>query len=336
MKNCIKEVLSVSIDKGKRFLKFITKRIIRIYCIMYNFFLKPDIRFGYLSKLGMYNHMSDESYLKKLFRIRLGYDLDLKNPETFNEKIQWLKIYDRKPVYVKMVDKIEAKKYVATLIGEQYIIPTIGVWESPDEIDFNVLPDKFVLKCNHNSGRGMYICRDKSILDKKKVKKELRKGLKENYYYLSREWPYKGVKPKILAEKLLSDDIHLVPEDYKVYCFGGEPKYIVVFHNRFAKNMVPSETVYDLNWQPQNISLDKHFIVSDIVSPRPECLDELLKICRILSKGHPQVRLDFYIIHKKIYFGEITLSTASGLQPMIPRKLDRILGEEIILPAIHS
>jgi hypothetical protein len=231
-----------------------------------------------------------------------------------------------------MVDKYAVKKYVADKIGEEYIIPTLGVWDDPDKIDFDALPDKFVLKCTHNSGTGMYICRDKSKMDIRKVKQNLRKGLKENYYLHGREWPYKNVPRRIIAEKYINDHLHVVPEDYKLYCINGEIKYIVVFHNRFDNSKELSETVYNVNWEPQHISLDEHFSVSDIVEPRPKCLDKLLRITEILCKNIPQVRVDFYIVRDKIYFGEITLYTAGGFQKMIPEEMDLKLGQMINLP----
>lgn len=282
-----------------------------------------------LSARGFLNWIPDEIYLKHLFKARLGYNLNLHNPKTFNEKLQWLKLYDRKPEYTTMVDKYAVKKYVADKIGEQYIIPTLGVWDNPDEIDFDKLPDQFVLKCNHNSGLGMCICRDKSKLNINKVKSELRKGLKQNYYLTGREWPYKDVPRKIIAEKYMEEKNKIVPEDYKIYCMNGEPKYIVVFHNRFNASEKLSETVYDTNWMPQHISLDEHFAISDEVTEKPVWLDEILEITRKLCKDMIQVRIDFYVIENRIYFGEITLHTASGMAKMIPKELDAKLGEMV-------
>lgn len=292
-------------------------------------------RFAFLTRLGLYNGLSDEKYLKRKFKLYLGYSLNLDNPKTFNEKIQWLKIYDRKPEYTMLVDKYTVKKYIAKKIGRQYIIPTLGVWDRFDDIDFEALPDQFVLKCTHDSG-SVIICHDKSKFNKKSARRMLNRCMKRNYYWIGREWPYKDVKPRIIAEKLIGDKKESVPEDYKVYCFGGKPEYIVVFHNRFNSNAQLSETVYDISWQPQHISLDEHFAISDIVQPRPECLDELLSICTVLCSGYPQLRVDFYIIENKIFFGEITFSTASGFQSMIPQKLDRILGNKINLFEIRN
>ena len=290
---------------------------------------------AYGAAKGLFKCLPDKQYLKLVYWARIGKRLNLNNPQTFNEKIQWLKLYDRRHEYIRMVDKYEVKKYVADIIGEQYIIPTSGVWENFDSIDFESLPQQFVLKCTHDSG-GVFICNDKSKFNIEDARKKINSSMKKNYYFHGREWPYKNVKPRIIAEQYIYDKKNIVPEDYKIYCFNGKPKYIVVFHNRFndAKNL--SETVYDIDWKPQNISLDNHFEVSDIIEPKPKCLEELLNITKMLCKNHAQVRIDFYIVNNIIYFGEITLSTASGFQPMIPEELDEFLGREIDISSLKS
>ena len=274
--------------------------------------------------------LPDSLYLKGMYRYMTGKKLNLKNPQTFNEKIQWLKLHDRKPIYTIMVDKFEVKKYVADMIGDEYIIPTLGVWDRFEDIDFDLLPDRFVLKCTHDSG-GNVICRDKSKLDIEMVRKKINRSLKTNFYWFGREWPYKNVKPRIIAEKYMADGTKIVPEDYKIYCLHGEPKYIVVFHNRYDSSKHLSESVYDINWVKKEISLDQHIEISDIVISKPECLDELLKISRVLAKDKVQVRLDFYIINNKIFFSEITFFTASGFASMIPNEVDQILGKQLNL-----
>ena len=292
----------------------------------------PKMRFSYLTAIGLTNWMSDEAFIKKKFRYTMGYPLNLEVPKTFNEKLQWLKLYDRRPEYTIMVDKYAVKKYVADKIGEEYIIPTLGVWDNPDDIDFDALPSRFVLKCNHNSGLGMCICKDKSKLDIEKVRSELRRGLAQDYYLTGREWPYKNVSRKIIAEEYIEDKGKAVPEDYKVYCINGKPLYIVVFHNRFNDSEELSETVYNTSWQPQHISLDEHFKVSDIVELVPKCLDKMLEFAEMLSTNMSQSRIDFYVVNNRLYFGEITLYTASGFQKMIPESLDYELGKLIKLP----
>lgn len=282
-------------------------------------------------KIHLFDKMDDEKYIKLMYRCLTGDKLDLNNPKSFNEKLQWLKLHNRNPEYTKMVDKYEVKKYVADIIGDEYIIPTIGIYEKFDDIDFDSLPNQFVIKCTHDSG-GLVICKDKSKLDLVEAKKKINKCLKKNYYYFTREWPYKDVKPRIIIEEYQEDGDRIVPEDYKIYCFDGKPKYIVVFHNRFLKDSMYSESVYDTDWNKLDISLDCHFAVSDIVEDKPECLDQMLDFARQLSEGIPQSRIDFYIINGKIKFGEITFYTASGTQKMIPESLDRELGDLIPLP----
>lgn len=282
-------------------------------------------------KTIVYDCIPDKLFLELKYKHIFHKKLNLKNPQTFNEKIQWLKLYDRKPEYTKMVDKYEAKKYVASIIGEEYIIPSYGVWEKFDDIDFDSLPDQFVLKTTHDSGT-IVICKDKRNFDYLAAKKKLTARLHYNYYKMHREWPYKNVKPRIIAEKYMEDGTKIVPEDYKIYCINGKPKYIVVFHNRFNINEKLSETVYDTNWNKQNISLDDHFAISNIVEPKPICLEKLLNFAESLSTLTIQSRIDFYIINGNIYFGEITLFTASGFRKMIPEDVDKILGSELKLP----
>lgn len=279
----------------------------------------------------VYDCIPDKLFLELKYKHIFHKKLNLKNPQTFNEKIQWLKLYDRKPEYTKMVDKYEAKKYVASIIGEEYIIPSYGVWEKFDDIDFDSLPDQFVLKTTHDSGT-IVICKDKRNFDYLAAKKKLTARLHYNYYKMHREWPYKNVKPRIIAEKYMEDGTKIVPEDYKIYCINGKPKYIVVFHNRFNKNEKLSETVYDTNWNKQKISLDDHFAISNIVEPKPTCLEKLLNFAELLSALTIQSRIDFYIINGNIYFGEITLFTASGFRKMIPEDVDKVLGLELKLP----
>lgn len=282
----------------------------------------------FLNNRRLLNGLSDEAYLKLVYRAKTGKRLNLDNPQSFNEKLQWLKLHDRKPEYVTMVDKYAVKEYVADIIGEEYIIPTLAVYDSFDEIDFDALPNKFVLKCTHDSG-GIVICKDKAQLDIPSARAKIEKSLKNNYFYQGREWPYKNVPPRIIAEEYIEDGERIVPEDYKIYCFAGKPKYIVVFHNRYLDESLLSESVYDTDWNKQDISLDEHFAVSDIVEDKPECLDKMLELAEKLSKDMAQSRIDFYIVNGKIKFGEITLYTASGTHKMIPESLDDELGKLI-------
>ena len=289
----------------------------------------PDYRFLVNAGLGFYDRMPDEAYLRRYFRAAMGKELDLEHPQTFNEKCQWLKLHDRKPEYTKMADKIEAKKYVASILGEEYIIPTLGVWDSPDEIDFDALPEQFVLKCNHNSGLGMCICKDKSVLNIKNVKKGLKRGLKQDYYLTGREWPYKNVPRKIIAEQFMkSDESGLT--DYKVHCFNGEPKLILVCKDRFSKTGL-TEDFFSERWEHLDIRRPTHPNASNKTA-EPEELSEMLTLARKLSENIPFLRVDFYIIEHKVYFSELTFYPASGFEKFVPEEWDSILGSYLQLP----
>ena len=279
----------------------------------------PVIRSGYLDRLGFYKRLSDEKYLKKKFFLSMGYPLNLDNPQTFNEKIQWLKLYDRCPEYTMMVDKYAVREYIAKKIGKEYLIPLLGVWDSPDDIDFESLPNQFVLKCNHNSGLGLCICKNKSELDIKKVKRGLKRGLGQDYYLHGREWPYKNVPRKIVCEKYMTDESGVEPKDYKIFNFDGEPKIIEVDYDRFVEH---KRNLYTIDWQ---------YIEAEIQYPadpdyhieRPERLEKMLGLARILSEGFSHVRTDFYCIDDHIYFGELTFYHGSGFEKFRPEKFGK-------------
>ena len=289
--------------------------------------------------------LSDKLYLQLAYRHYTGEKLNLENPQTFCEKLQWLKLYNRKPLYTIMVDKVKAKEYVANKIGKQYIIPTLGIWENPDDIDFSKLPNRFVIKCNHNSGKGMYICTDKTKMNINKVRRELHKGLKQDYYTPSREWPYKNVPRKIIAEqymesneKSLSENeekLHLLGNlrDYKFYCFNGEPKLCQIISDRAIDEKID---FYDMNWKriPNLVGLTANVHNSNNEIPCPKSFNEMYTNARILSQEIPFSRIDFYDINGKAYFGEITFFPASGFGSFYPKKWNNIIGEWIKLPKI--
>lgn len=281
------------------------------------------IRFG--------SFMPDILYLKLKYRARLGKKLDLKNPKTFTEKLQWLKLYDRKPEYTVMVDKYLVKKYVADKIGEEYIIPTLGVWNTPDEIDFDKLPNQFVLKCNHNSGVGLCICKDKSKLDIIQVKQKLAKGLKQDFFLSGREWPYKNVSRKILAEKFLTDPTSHSSDlpDYKFYCFNGEIKVVLIATNRFTTH---NFNYVDANFNPISLISIEGEPNKDLVN-KPECWEKMLEIARILSEGIIHVRVDLYTSCGKIYFGELTFYDSSGYDDFGSDEWNERMGNWIKLNA---
>lgn len=272
----------------------------------------------------------DKQYLQMMYWLHLGRKLNLKNPKTFNEKLQWLKLYNHKPEYTIMVDKVKAKEYVAKLIGEEHIIPTLGVWDDPDDIDFDALPDQFVLKCNHNSGTGMCICRDKSKLDIEKVKAELRKGLKENYYMRWREWPYKNVPRKILAEKFMVDESGTELKDYKIFCFNGEPRYCQVISDRNTDEKID---FYDMHWKRLVglVGLNDKVHNSEYAIPCPESFEDMKQMASLLAKSIPFSRIDFYEINHQAYFGEITFFPATGFGNFNPREWNVKMGDMITL-----
>lgn len=291
---------------------------------------QPSYRFGINSYLGFYNNTTDEEYLKKLFFYKMDQKLNLTNPKSFNEKLQWLKLYDHRPEYTIMVDKYEVRKYISEQLGEEYLIPLLGAWDSPDAIEFEKLPEQFVLKCNHNSGLGMCICKDKSKLNYCKVRKELKKGLKQDYYLTSREWPYKDVKRKIICEKFLENKNGGEILDYKIHNFNGEPKMILVCSKRFSKEGL-HEDFFDTDWNKLYLGRPNCFRTKEKID-KPKELEKMLSFSKKLSQGYPFMRTDFYEVDGKLYFGEITFYPASGLEKFAPEKWDNILGEWIKLP----
>lgn len=289
-----------------------------------------NYRFNVLANYGFFNHWSDEKFLKRKFKAVFGYELNLNNPQTFNEKLQWLKLHDRNPLYTTLVDKYAVKKWVADKIGPEYIIPTLGVWDSPDEIDFDKLPNQFVLKCNHNSGLGMCICKDKSKLDIKKVKKELKRGLKQDYYLTNREWPYKNVPRKIIAEKYMVDEGS--PQglkDFKFMCFDGKVKCSFVCTERFATDGL-KVTFYDTSWNV--MPFERHYPRSKTPLVKPFNYDEMVILAEKLSEDIPFVRVDFYSVKGKTYFGEMTFFPGAGLEEFTPFEWDKKIGDWLILP----
>lgn len=272
--------------------------------------------------------LSDKSFIKKLYKERMGKKINLSNPKTFCEKQNWLKLYDRKPIYTVMVDKYLARKFVAERIGEEYLVPLLGVWDDADEIDFSTLPDKFVLKCNHNSD--VTICTDKSTLDVEKVRKKLKYQLKSDYYLRKREWPYKNVPRKLICEKYMENDDKSSPIEYKVFCFNGIPKYINVISGRFVNKEITIDT-YDENWNLTNLTKGGHFHSTNIFE-KPIFYNEIIEIAKKLSSNTPFLRVDFNFWNGKIYFGELTLYDSAGFEKYEPEEWNYILGDCLTLP----
>ena len=285
--------------------------------------IKLNYRYPYFLKW-----MSDEQCIKFWYRIIFGKELDLASPKTFNEKLQWLKLYDRKPIYTTLVDKYAVKEYVASVIGEEYVVPTYGVWDSFDDIDFDSLPEKFVLKCTHDSG-GLIICKDKNKLNIKAARRKINRCMKRNFYWVYREWPYKNVQPRIIAEAYLEDRAIKELRDYKFFCFGGVAKCYKVDFDRFinhhanyydcANNLLSfGEAAY-----PPDFSRKINI---------PNNVKKMIELSDQLSKDVPLMRVDFYDVEEKIYFGEMTFFPASGYGEFTDDIWDKKLGTWLQLP----
>ncbi len=282
-----------------------------------------------LCKIGFI--FPDKIYLKIVYRLRVGKKLHLNNPQTFNEKLQWLKLYDRKPIYTTMVDKYAVKNYVAERIGPEYIIPTIGVWNKFDDIDFAELPDQFVLKCTHDSG-GLVVCRDKGEINMMMVRKKINKSLKTNYFIGGREWPYKNVPRRIIAEKYMEDETGEL-RDFKFFCFDGIPKAMFIATERSKDGEEVKFDFYDMNCE--HLPFTQGHPNSSQEIKLPVSFEEMKALAMKLSNGFPQLRVDFYEINGKVYFGELTFSHFSGMTPFNPESWDKIFGDWIILPELQ-
>ncbi len=276
----------------------------------------------------------DESYIRLMYSLTTGKNLDLGNPQLFKEKIQWLKLYNRNPLFTQMVDKYSVKAYVAERIGKKYVIPNLGVWDKFSEIDFNTLPEKFVLKTTHGGGScGVVVCSDRNKFDRKTAEKKIRKSLSQDIYWNFREWPYRDVPKRIIAEQYIeSGNSDLT--DYKVFCFNGEPKFIQVIQNRSIRETID---FFDTVWKHQEfVGLTPNVRNSEKSIPRPARLNEMLEIAATLSYGIPFLRVDLYVVNDNIYFGELTFFPASGLGTFTPDIWDLRLGQMLELPSLHS
>ena len=268
----------------------------------------------------------DKLHLKIMFRYHMGKKLDFKNPKTYNEKLQWLKIYDRNPKYIELVDKFAVRKYISETIGEKYLIPLLGVYNSVEEIEWSKLPNKFVLKCTHGSTCNI-ICSDKKNLDISKAKIKLNKWIKRNWFWYGREWPYKDIRPKIICEKYMVDESGTELKDYKFFCFNGEPKAMFVATDRGIDTRFD---FFDIEFN--HIPVMQHYKNATKHINKPIGFSEMVNLARKLSKGIPHVRVDFYDINGKVYFGELTLFHFSGFRKFEPDKYDKIFGDWLELP----
>lgn len=279
--------------------------------------------------------MSDQMFLKLMYKVRLGRKLDLREPKTFNAKLQWLKLYDRNPRYTELVDKIKVKEYIAGIIGEKYIIPTLKVFNSAKEIDFSELPNEFVLKCNHDSGT-IYVCEDKRTLSIERmndIRDYFDKALKRDWYLLGREWPYKNVSRKIFAESYMSDKKQDELIDYKFMCFDGKVKCSFVCSDRKAKDGL-KVTFFDREWNV--MPFERHYPKSEKEISCPQNYDLMIRLAEKVSENIPFVRVDFYEIEGEIYFGEMTFYPGCGFEEFNPEEWDYELGKWIELGKIDA
>ena len=274
--------------------------------------------------------LPDKIYISLYYRFRVGKKLNINNPETLNEKLQWMKFNYRNPLQSVVSDKYLVRKYVKDKIGEEYLIPLLGSWKRVEDIDFTKLPDQFVLKCNHDSG-GLVVCTNKKNLDIKKAKKKLSKSLKSNFFYIGREYQYKNIKPRIICEKFISDN-GKIPSDYKIYCYNGEPDVILVCQDRFSNNSHrASYSFFDQSWK--FLPLNKGENLNNVPQiDKPKNLEKMIEIAKKLSTDFIFARIDLYNVDGKIYFGEITLSPNSGFDPDIKQSTDYMFGKKLVIP----
>lgn len=271
--------------------------------------------------------LPDKLYLELLFGAHMGYDIKIKHAETFNEKLQWLKLYNRRPEYTRLVDKVDVKDWVAERIGSEYVIPTYKVWDSPEEIDLSELPDKFVLKCNHTGGNtAVLVVDDKSKFDLESARRSLKKAMGKSVYRSYREWPYKNVRHRILAEEMLGVGI----EDFKFFCYDGFVESVMVAYERNTGS--PKFYFFDKDWNLKRYNIRGKEAPEDFTKPRPKNIEKMFEIASELSKGIPFVRVDLYNVDGHIYFGEMTFFPASGLDEKLLPETDDYFGSLIKLP----
>lgn len=279
-------------------------------------------------------HIPDECYLRWIYWLRMGERLNLDNPQSYNEKCQWLKLYYRRPEFTTMADKVKVKKWVADRIGDQYIIPLLGSWKHFDDIDFDKLPDKFVLKCNHDSG-SVLLVRDKNKLDKKDAKEHLEKALNTNAFYYAREWPYKNIERRIIAEPFIESLGRRESVEYKVSCMNGEVKFVTVCqgiaHAGFDDR---TNDHFDKQWNRLNWYV--RYKPSGKFNEKPAYMDKIIQLSEKLAEGMPHVRVDWYYEDGQLYFGELTFYTWSGFCPFEPKEWNDKLGSWIELPEKYN
>lgn len=313
--------MTVLLNEYRGVLELRLKKIIK-------YLTNKQYRFLVNAAAGRYNCLCDEAYLRKKYRAKMGREIDLDNPRTFNEKLNWLKLYYRNPLYPILADKHRVKEYVAEKIGEEYIIPTLGVWDSFSEINFNELPNQFVLKCTHDSG-GLVICKDKKEFDLQIARKKISKSLERNYYLSGREWQYNEIPRRIIGEQYLEDVLTNELRDYKFFCFNGIVKAMFIATDRQSKNPTTFDFFDD---EFNHLDIRQGHPNAQVIPEKPLNFDLMKKLAETLSVDIPQVRVDFYEVNGHVYFGEMTFFHFDGTTPFDPPIWDEVFGKWIELP----
>lgn len=307
------------IRKIKTFVRLLRSEPKKIYQVLVSNFAKSSV-----------SHLfPDRFFLKIQYKSVFGRRLDLKEPKTFTEKLNWLKLYDRNPEYCKIVDKYEVRKYIAQQLGEEYLIPLLGVWDRVEDIDFDKLPEQFVLKCTHDSG-SVVLCSGKNCFDYNAAKIKLAAKLKSNLFWHGREWPYKDLKPRIIAEQYMENEDGEDLIDYKFFCFNGKPEFVYV--SQGLSNHETARLCYMwLDWTPTPFRRTD-FDLFETLPPRPKRFDQMLEAAKLLSRDYPFARVDFYEINGQLYFGEITFYPGAGFTAFEPEEWDYKLGKLLEIP----
>lgn len=275
--------------------------------------------------------LPDKLYLELMFQARMGKKCNLEDPKSYNEKLNWLKLHDRNNKYTMLADKYAVREYIKKTIGEDYLIPMLGIWNRVEDIDINELPEQFVLKCTHDS-ESVIICKNKEEFDWKKAKIKLNKALKTNFYYAGREWIYKNIPPRIIAEQYMEDNRDRELRDYKFFCFNGEPKAMFIATDRMAGKT--KFDYFDVNFN--HLDLIQHYPNALEIPRKPERFEEMLELSKLLSKDIPHVRVDFYEINGKVYFGELTFYHFGGFMPFEPESWDMVFGDWLHLEGVKA
>lgn len=299
-----------------------------------NEYLKdPSIVLKALGSRQLLNWMPDEMFIKLLYRFHEGKKINLDNPTLLNEKLQWLKLYDHNPKYTMMVDKYKVKEYVRELIGEEYIIPTLGVWDNAKKIEFGKLPNQFVLKTNHDS-HSLVICKNKEDFDYKSAIKKLNKSLKRNGFWYGREWPYKNVEPLVLAEQFIQNRDGSSLVDYKFYCYGGKPIYFMCSYGEAEHNAKNHK--FDMNLKSIDHLFKKKPAIDEKDVTIPDNIDQMISIVEKLCKGYQHIRIDLYNVDGHIYFGEMTFYSSAGLINIYSQDYSNYLASLIDIHAVEK